>query len=188
MAGSGDTYQKTLDYLRRLCSVREYCKRDIFDKALRRFQIQSADRDPAGPAASARVVADSMVETLVGEGFIDEVRYASAFARDKSSIRGWGPMKIRSALRSKGIPLDIIESALCQVDAAKVDDKLSKALDSKIRQLCGASSSRSSAPENLAKLLSDPSARAKLLRFGLSKGFDYEQINTLISEKLKKNS
>lgn len=172
---------ETIDYLRRLCSMREYCRKEIMEKALRRLQSRSAGRgsDPACPAEDAagrsaadlRSTAASMVETLVGEGFIDENRYATAFCRDKSSIRGWGPAKIRAALRSKGIPSDIIEDALQQIDASKADDKLSKALDVKIRQLKG-----------------DPAIRAKLLRFGLSRGYDYEQIISKISEKLEKNS
>lgn len=145
---------KVLDYLRRLCSVREYCRRDIREKALRRFD---------GDASRA----DAAVETLVDEGFLDEARYACAFCRDKSSIRGWGPVKIRSALYSKGIPADVIAAALGEIDSSKADSKLKKALQVKKNQLGR-----------------DPQLRLKLLRFALGRGYDYETASSALSSIL----
>lgn len=160
---------KVLDYLRRLCSVREYCRRDIYDKALTRLQKKSSGCE--GDDASLQGRASALVDTLIGEGFLDETRYACAFCRDKSSIRGWGPVKIRSALMAKGVSSDVIDGALAQIDDSKADEKLRKAIETKARSLS-----------------SDPQIRLKLLRFGLSRGYPYDKINGEISEILKKFS
>ncbi len=146
-------YTKTLDYLRRLCSMREYCRRDVYDKAFKRLE----DKDAARRA----------VDTLVAEKFVDESRYALAFARDKASIRGWGPMKIRMALSGKGVPRDLIDDALAEIDGSKADDKLRKALQAKARQLHG-----------------DSQIRLKLLRFALGRGYGYDTANSLVAELL----
>lgn len=143
----------TLDYLRRLCSAREYCSKDVYDKALKRLE------DP-------RAAADA-VKTLTEEGFLSDIRYAAAYARDKSAIAGWGPVKIRFMLRSKGISADTIEAALGEVDPQRADTKLLKIISAKYKLL-----------------KQDPQVRIKLLKFALSRGYGYEQVNKVVSEIL----
>ena len=82
--------EKVLDRMRNLCSRREYCRSDIMKKVLK-----ALDGDRTG--------AEKITETLVREKYIDELRYSSAFARDKASIAGWGETKIRYMLSAKGI-------------------------------------------------------------------------------------
>ena len=147
---------KTLDYLRKLCSVREYCVRDIRDKAEKRL----------GNAAEA----DKVVRTLQQEGYLSEQRYASAFARDKASISGWGAYKIRYQLSTKGIPAAIIDQALKEIDGEKAEEKLRRSLIAK------------------SKLLEDdPQIKIKLLKFALSRGYSYEEVNKVVSEILYGN-
>lgn len=153
----GTEYIRTLDYLRRLCSMREYCRRDVYEKAEKKLEDAAA--------------AEEIVDTLVAEGFVDESRYASAFARDKAGIKGWGPLKIKSALIAKHIPSELVNAALSEIDSSRASDKLNKALEIKAKSLS-----------------SDPQIRLKLLRFGLSRGYTYDQLNDKISEILKKNS
>ena len=74
---------KVLDRLRGLCSRREYCYADVLKKAKDALD---------GDAQGAKEVADVLVE----DKYVDDLRYASAFARDKSAIQGWGEVKIRS--------------------------------------------------------------------------------------------
>ena len=50
-----------------------------------------------------RIAPLRIVAALVEDGYADDRRYAAAFAREKSSITGWGPVKIRMALSAKGI-------------------------------------------------------------------------------------
>ncbi len=147
--------QKVADRMRNLCSRREYCRADIMKKAL-----TALDGD-AGAASE-------IVETLVSEKYIDDLRYASAFARDKASIAGWGAVKIRYMLSSKGIAKDVIGEALAEIDEAKASGRLQKAIDVKAKSLKG-----------------DPQIRLKLLRFALGRGYCYEEAETAVSKSLK---
>ena len=91
--------KQVFDALSAQCARREYCSADIRRKALQRLEF-----DAAG--------ADTVVAALVEEGFVDDRRYAAAFAREKSGLSGWGPVKIRSALLARQIPRELISEAL----------------------------------------------------------------------------
>ena len=79
---------KILDNLRRQCSRREYCTSDVLKKAEKALE---GDKEKAM----------QVVATLVEEKYVDDLRYASAYAREKSSISGWGAVKIRYMLSAK---------------------------------------------------------------------------------------
>ena len=139
-------YQKTLSRLQRLCSKAEYCSADIYRKAL---------KDLDGDASAAAAVVASLVE----DRYVDDVRYASAFAREKASLQGWGAIKIRYQLRAKGVSDEAIATALEEVDPSRAQDRLEKLLAAKYRTLEG-----------------DPQCRLKLLKFALSRGYEYAQV------------
>ena len=96
---SEDDYKKVLSSLQALCARREYCPSEIRQKALLRLRslLQEEERDSIG------TIADRMTEELTAEGFVDSLRYARAFASEKSSLQGWGPYKISQALLAKQI-------------------------------------------------------------------------------------
>jgi regulatory protein len=146
---------KVTDRLRGLCSRREHCVEDIRQKALNLLD---------GDAALAAEV----VETLMKERYVDDLRYASAFARDKSSIQGWGEVKIRYMLSAKKISRDIIDQALAEIDTERASSRLEKLLETKYRSL-----------------REDPQCRLKLLRFALGRGYSYDEVNATINSLLK---
>lgn len=147
---------KVLDRMRALCSRREYCRKDIMKKVL-----PAVDGDMA--------VAGSVVDTLVKEKYIDELRYASAFARDKSSIAGWGAVKIRYMLSAKGIPEDLIAQAMEEIDGEKAVSRLDKLMENKFRSL-----------------KEDPQCRLKMLRFGLGRGYGYDEVSSVVDRLMKR--
>ena len=147
--------EKVLDRMRNLCSRREYCRSDIMKKVL-----TALDGD--------RAAAEKVLDVLVAEKYIDEQRYASAFARDKASLAGWGGTKIRYMLASKGVPRDIVEHALEDIDDSKARIKLEKLMDNKFRSL-----------------KDDPQCRLKMLRFGLGRGYAYEEVAEVIDFLMK---
>ena len=77
-----DKARKVLDSLQAQCARREYCVSDIRLKAVRKL-----DGDTQA--------AEEIVESLVADRFVSDLRYAGAFAREKASLSGWGPVKIR---------------------------------------------------------------------------------------------
>ena len=109
-----------------------------------------------------------VVDVLVKEKYVDDLRYASAFARDKSAIQGWGEVKIRYMLSAKGVPRDVIDKALEEIDQDKADSRLEKLLQNKLKSL-----------------KDDPQCRLKLLRFALGRGYSYDEVNSLINTLLK---
>lgn len=146
--------QKVADRMRGLCSRREYCRQDIMKKVLAAL---GGDADEAG----------RIMDRLVEEKYIDDLRYASAFARDKSSIAGWGATKIRYMLAAKGIDRETIAAALQEVDEGKASDRLEKLLSAKVRSL-----------------KDDPQCRMKLLRFALGRGYQYDEAAEVIARLL----
>lgn len=85
-------------YATGLCARKEYCASEIIDKLCRRGL--SPDE------------AQHIVEQLQQERYIDAERYACAFAADKFRFSHWGRIKIKYALRLKGIDEGIISKAL----------------------------------------------------------------------------
>ena len=111
--------------------------------------------------------AEEVVAKLVEERYVDDLRYATAFARDKASIAGWGEAKIRYMLSSKGIDRELIAQALDEVDDKRAETRLEKLMENKVRSL-----------------RDDPQRRLKLLRFGLGRGYSYDQVTEMIDKML----
>lgn len=150
-----DQQKRILDRLRGLCSRREYCYADVLKKAKEALD---------GDAQAAKEVADALVE----EKYVDDLRYASAYARDKSAIQGWGEVKIRYMLSAKGVPRDVIDKALEEIDQDKADSRLEKLLQNKLKSL-----------------KDDPQCRLKLLRFALGRGYGYDEVSKVVDSLMK---
>ena len=142
--------KQVYDALSAQCARREYCLSDIRRKALERLEFDAA-------------AADAVVASLVADGYVDDRRYAAAFARDKSSLSGWGPVKIRSALLARGVDRAVVLEALEEIDPERASTRLEKVLETKWRTL-----------------RDDPQGRLKLIRFALSRGYDYDPIRPLV--------
>ena len=148
---------KVTDRLRGLCSRREYCVKDVYQKA-----IKALDGDKGA--------AQQVVDSLIKDKYVDDLRYASTFARDKSSIQGWGEVKIRYMLSAKGVSRDIIDQALEEIDDVKAESRLLKLMENKLRSL-----------------KEDPQVKLKMLRFGLGRGYSYDEVSSVLNNLLNKS-
>lgn len=137
-----------------LCSRSEQCSADILRKLLKTFD---------GDEEKAREV----LEALKADKFLDDARYATAFARDKARLEGWGPVKIRFKLRSKGVPEAAIEEGLSQIDSDEAEEKLYKLVLTKCKTLEG-----------------DPQIKLKLLKYALGRGYSYDQVAPAVEKAL----
>lgn len=142
--------KKLLDRLQNLCAKQECCSADMMQKALKALEFN-------------RTAAEEVVASLVRDGYVDDARYAAAFAREKSSITGWGPIKIRYALAGKGIKGEAVDNALEEIDPGRADAKLRKLLENKWKAL-----------------REDPQGKLKLIKFALSRGYEYDSIKAEI--------
>lgn len=144
--------KKVLARLQAQCSKREYCSRDILAKAVKLLE--------GDVEAASRVLA-----SLVEDKYVSDLRYASAFAREKSSIQGWGKVKIAYMLSAKGISRDTINEAFEDID----DDSASRKLENVIRV-------------KYRLLADDPQCKIKLLRFALSRGYSYDEVRSVVDK------
>ena len=142
--------------MHRLCSRREYCVSDIRKKLMVQLEGKTDE-------------VEQVLDALVREKYIDDLRYASAYARDKASISGWGATKIRYMLSSKGVSSETIALALEEIDSGKAQNRLDKLMENKLRTL-----------------RDDPQCRLKMLRFGLGRGYAYDEVSSVVDGLLKK--
>ncbi len=135
-----------------LCSRREYCSSDILRK-LRKMEDVSEE------------VAAKVLARLCEERYVDDLRYARAFVRDKSAIAGWGATKIAYTLRSKGIDPQTVKQALEEMDDERALRKMEAVIAQKWRAL---------------KDEDERARTAKVLRFAAGRGYGYEEVMTVI--------
>ena len=125
------------------CARQECSRRDISTKLVGK----------GATAAEAREV----VDRLVGEGFIDDARYARAFVADKFRFEHWGRVKISYMLHLKGLPDNVVDEALQQIDEAQYAETLKDFLEGKLRTV------RAATPYALSQ---------KVARASISRGFE----------------
>jgi len=89
-------------YASSLCARKEHCRSEIAAK----LRQKGAAPDET----------EQLLQRLEREGFIDEARYARAFALDKFRFDRWGRVKIRYQLLRKGVGDCDIEAALNEID------------------------------------------------------------------------
>ena len=137
--------------------MREYCPADILKK-LARYQLSDTDNT-------------LIIKSLEEDGFISSHRYAFAFVRDKSSLSGWGPSKIRWALKGKLIPKELIDEALAQFTPDQEEERLVTLLEKRLSA-------------QKSKLSERDKLKASLVRFALSRGFGYDKVLSQVNRLL----
>ena len=153
------TPAQALSALAALCSRGEQAESDLREK-LRKWEVSPAD-------------ADRIIQRLKEENFLSDERYARAFVRDKARFNGWGRIKIAHALRQKRIDSRWIEQALAdEIDDAVYHDTLIRLMQGKLRSVAGRE------PQ---------AARAALLRFAASRGFESDLCYRCLDEVWRAN-
>ena len=133
---------EALASLMRLCARAERSSGDAL-RLMARWGVPTAERQ-------------KVLQRLIDERFIDDVRYTEAFIREKTNLSAWGEYKIKATLRSKGIPEQIINAALAENDSINNTERLRERLARKLRSI---------------KADTTYQLKTKLIRYGLSLGF-----------------
>jgi regulatory protein len=108
---------------------------------------------------------NEVCKLLVQENYIDEQRYANAFVNDKFKFSGWGKIKISYTLKQKNIHHETISKSLALIDDEKYSDFLNDLLRKKLKTLKNKDSEQ---------------IKAALLRFAISRGFEFEIVLKVI--------
>ncbi len=92
--------------IQRYCAFQERCQSEV-EERLRSMGVL--------PEAQAELVAD-----LMANGFLNEERFARAYARGKFRIKGWGPRKIAQGLQAKRVSSACISLGLSELNEDEV--------------------------------------------------------------------
>ena len=114
---------------------------------------------------------DKIVAKLITENFLNETRYAIAYARGKFRIKNWGKIKIINKLKQQNISPWNINKAIDEIDK----DEYSKSFNLIFNKL------------NLKyNYLKNIYRKKKILSILYSKGWEYELIIDSLNTKFKK--
>ena len=136
-----------------MCANREYCSEDF------RIKLESWGLNDHE--------AKSVISTLLKENFINDRRFAEAFVKDKYRHNKWGKVKIAAYLKVKRIDPEVIESALAELDEDQYRQMIMAILGSH---------------RKFIKAKNQYDLKGKLLRYGLSKGFESSILYDILNE------
>ncbi|CAM3330359.1 Regulatory protein RecX [Flavobacterium longum] len=85
------------------CAYQERCHAEVVSK-MRNLGLKSVE-------------IDEIVVHLIAQNFLNEERFAQAFARGKHRIKNWGVQRIVNELKAKNISSYNINTALKEIDA-----------------------------------------------------------------------
>ena len=157
MAKISKTYspKEALARLQNLCSRSEKCIYDIKLK-LQQWKIDVVE--------SAKII-----EMLQKYDFVNEERYVRAYVQEKLSFAKWGRQKILRALKVKQIPLELIAKIFAEHNDNKYRNDLLELLKKKSKSI---------------KAEPQYNQKAKLLRFAISRGYEYNLVYEILSSVL----
>ena len=149
---NSSSYKDALRRAAALCSNQEQCTGTILEK----LRTWGVDNDEA----------HRVIQKLQEEKFLDDLRYAKFFVRDKYKLNRWGKVKITAMLRQKKIENSLIEEALNEMNMKEYEE------------IC----------ENLIKTKSATLnesnhfiRKGKLFRFAAGRGFESDLIHRILS-------
>lgn len=145
------TYEMALQRLSALCASAEHCEYEMTEK-MRKWEVEESD-------------CERIMEYLRKAKFVDDERYARAFVKDKIKYNKWGRRKVEQGLWAKHIAEDIRQRVLDEVDESQYKSVLTDLLKLKRRSI---------------KAANDYEMNRKLIKFALSRGFDYSIVRHCI--------
>lgn len=151
------TKEKALAKLANMCSKREICPSKATE-LMYRWGVKPNEQQ-------------EILEYLTQNRYIDPKRYATLFVREKCRVGQWGKRKIIEALRVKYLSKEVITLAMEQ-EYREDKGTLEAILKQKIKTTKGKD---------------DRDIANKVIRFALSRGFEYEEVSETM-RKLKVKS
>ncbi len=137
------------------CAYQERCQQEVRDK-LYSYGLRSGD-------------VEELISRLISDNFLNEERFARAFAGGKFRIKKWGRIKIKVELKSRRVSDYCIRKGLEEIPDKDYRKTLQKLLSDKEAILTEKNKIR---------------RKYKLLRYAYSKGYEQELVMEILNEDL----
>ncbi len=152
------TPQEAKDKIRRYCAYQERSHQEVRNKlyayGLHRNEV------------------DQIMTVLITDGFLNEERFAKAFAGGKFRMKKWGRIKIAHSLETKGVSNNCVRIGLKEIDETDYLQVLKELLKEKLSSL---------EAENIYVL------RDRVSKYAIQKGYESElvwkEVRTMIPDK-----
>lgn len=112
---------------------------------------------------------DEIISQLITDGFLNEERFAKAYAGGKFRIKKWGRIKIKHELKALGLTKNCIQRGLNEIESAEYSKTLKNLIKKKLTE---------SKEQNPFK------KRDKVARFVIGKGYESELVWEYIRDLL----
>jgi regulatory protein len=109
--------EQALQKLKHYCAYQERCHSEVREK-LFSLGVRKNERE-------------TIITTLIVENYLNEERFAIAYAGGKWRMKRWGRNRIKYALKQKGVSEYNIKKALKQIDDEEYTEVLKKELTEK---------------------------------------------------------
>lgn len=115
------TKEQALQKLKHYCAYQERCHSEVVSKL---YELGVYKKDHG-----------DILATLIEENYLNEERFALAFAGGKFRVKGWGKVKIKYELKQKQISEYCIKKALNSIEETDYIKTLNKLYQEKSREL-----------------------------------------------------
>jgi regulatory protein len=138
----------------KFCVYQERCHQEVKEK-LYAFGLSSGD-------------VNSLITDLITDGFLNEERFAKAFAGGKFRVKGWGKLKIVRELELRNLTANCIRGAMKEIEEPEYEKMLFQILDKK---------------SGLLTEKNDFLRKDKLSRYAIQKGYEPDLVWTILKAK-----
>ena len=145
------TNEQALQKLKHYCAYQERCHSEVREK-LYSLGVWTKEHD-------------GIIASLIEENYLNEERFAIAFAGGKWRVKHWGRIKIKYELKQKQVSEYSIKKALKQIE----DEEYGKVLEKLARE-------KYAALKNEQYLV----RRKKTADYLITKGYEVDLVNTIL--------
>lgn len=151
------TPEQALQKLKQYCAYQERCHAEVVDKL---YQLGVWKKEH-----------DAIIATLIEENYLNEERFALAYAGGKYRMKQWGRVKIKYELKQKQVSNYSINKALKQFDEDEYRQTLQKLANDKYALLKG--------EQYLVR-------KKKTMDYLMQRGYETDLITATINDIIKK--
>lgn len=110
-------YNQSWIAIQKFCAYQERCHKEIRNR-LYEYGLHKED-------------VEELISRLIEANFVNEERFAKAYARGKFRVKKWGRVKIKSELKLRQISEYCINKGMAEIDDAEYEQTLEKIIDKK---------------------------------------------------------